>query len=78
MEPTQTTIIYRINTTVRGVSQRTEAVYVTGQGKEAVFSEVVKGWYVHFDGSRESIYLGMEKPDLEIGSEVEITIKRRK
>lgn len=35
------------------------------------------GWWVHFQGSWESLFLGADKPDMNIGDEVIITIQRR-
>ena len=37
------------------------------------------GWFVHFEGSYESIYVGEERPrGLEVGDEVDILIVSRK
>lgn len=36
-----------------------------------------EGWFVHFEGSWEMLNLGLDRPDLEEGDEVIITIQRR-
>jgi hypothetical protein len=33
-----------------------------------------RGWWVHFYGSHESLYLGNDKPDLDVGDEITIRI----
>lgn len=36
------------------------------------------GWFVHFEGSREALFVGMEKPEgLDTGTEVDILIVPR-
>lgn len=37
---------------------------------------LIRGWFVHFEGSRESVYLGAEKPHLKVGDRVCIRIER--
>lgn len=34
------------------------------------------GWYVWLDGSRESIFLGEERPQLEVGDPIKISIEK--
>lgn len=50
-----------------------------------VYSKVLKveeqkepkvGWFVHFEGSWESIFLGEEKPAFEPGDTVKITFEK--
>jgi len=47
---------------------------------DKIISEVIPlGWYVHFEGSYESLCVGSERPrGLEVGDEVDIIIIPRK
>jgi len=45
----------------------------------AVLTSQKIGWFVNFEGSYESLFVGSEKPkDLEPGTEVDIIIRPRK
>jgi hypothetical protein len=33
------------------------------------------GWFMRLDGSRESLFVGDEKPDFEVGQKVKVTIE---
>lgn len=37
----------------------------------------VLGWFVQLDGCGESYWLGADKPDLEVGDEVDLVICKR-
>lgn len=34
------------------------------------------GWFVHLEGSHESIYLGEDEPNLVVGDTIEVRIRR--
>jgi len=52
-------IIYTIKTKVTGIKD------LTGVGL---------GWFVHFEGSHESLYFGEEKPEAQVGDTATIRI----
>ncbi len=33
------------------------------------------GWFVHFEGSRESLNFGIERPQWEVGQQIKITFE---
>ena len=59
---------------VETVKIRTTYVIFTKVSNMYEYAET--GWFVHFEGSRESIFLGKEKPDLEEGDLIRIGIER--
>lgn len=66
-----------LKTKVKSCSERT-VNHLKGFGKEAVLDRVESlGWYVHFEGSWEAVFLGFDKPDLDAGDEVEIVIRKQ-
>lgn len=79
-----TKFIVRIPTRVKNLElkKKTLSTEVKDRGKpDAVIKATVVsvGWFVHFDGSYESLFVGDEKPrGLEIGDEVDILIVPRK
>jgi len=70
----------RIQTRVKEVIEKE---IVTGGKKDendkAILSYRKVGWFVHFEGSYEALYVGDEKPDgFEKGTEVDIIFQPRK
>jgi hypothetical protein len=63
-------------TRVQRVWERKRRVYVEGFGEKAQFREETMGWYAHLGGSYESIHLGDEKPELEPGDVMKITLEK--
>jgi hypothetical protein len=55
---------------------------LTGRKKEdgeVIFTHQTLGWFVRFEGSDESLFIGFEKPeDLAEGTEVDILIIPKK
>ncbi len=47
-----------------------------GFGKDATFVKVSLGWFIQIEGSHEALYLGREKPLIETGDRVSITIRK--
>lgn len=74
MESTQAAV--KFTTHVDKVERRTQKVYVSGVGSDAVFSTFDLGWYVTFRGSHEALHIGNEEiPLLREGKRVSITIR---
>jgi hypothetical protein len=67
---------------VKKIEEKTRAVrsYKTGKkladGKDEIRVEYEDlGWFILLEDSWESIHVGREKPDLEIGRKVKVTIE---
>lgn len=69
-------VTYTIPTKVNSIEQHWKRLHVSGFGPDAIFKNTSLGWFVHFEGSWEALYLGQEKPDLQTGDEVIITIRK--
>lgn len=78
MESTSTTMRYIIPTNVRRVYQHKHKKWVGGHGDEAKFIEIPEGWFVVFNDSFEALHVGSDKPDLEVGDRVIITIEKER
>jgi hypothetical protein len=68
---------YRIRTKVRHIELKEKRLSSRKDPhSDNVIVEIVPlGWFVHFEGSYESIYVGREKPaDLNVGMQVDILI----
>jgi predicted RNA-binding protein (virulence factor B family) len=72
--------VYRIKAKVEHLEQKkiTLATYkdVKSEDPKATIQQTKSaGWFVHFEGSYESLFMGDERPvDLEPGTEVDILI----
>ena len=51
-------------------------LYRSGKGDEAIFEDASAGWYIHLRGSRESLFIGNEKPEIVAGDLVKIIIHK--
>lgn len=67
---------YTIYTYVDDVFEHTKDKYISGVAKEAKFETTTQGWYMTLQGSRESLFLGTEKPILQAGDRVKITFEK--
>lgn len=80
MEPAKATVIPRIrwviNATVTNVEEHFVPVYLGGVGDNAKFEDRSRGWFVYLQGSHEALHVGMEKPNLEKGDKVRITLEK--
>lgn len=76
MEPVEATLAYTIKTKVQHIEERFKDVYVSGVGKDAIFSKSCMGWFIGFEGSHELLHMGYDRPQLWIGDTVEITIRK--
>jgi hypothetical protein len=70
--------MYSFKTKVTSVKEHFESINwrmesVNGQ-KQRTCDQRSIGWYVTLEGSRESIYLGDNKPDLVINQKVTVSI----
>lgn len=63
-------------TTVRKVDKIKRLQRAWKDGDEVKTQEVDLGYFAHFNGSWESIYLGHDKPLLQPGDTVRITIEK--
>lgn len=45
--------------------------------RQAEFTRTPIGWFVNFEGSHESLYLGDTRPELSPGDPVSIVIEKR-
>lgn len=77
MEPIEASVGYKLYTKVERVTEHVVKQWISGIGSEATFQSTSLGWFVTFEGSRESLFLGLEKPSLAKGDEVEIIIRKK-
>lgn len=70
-------LAYTIMTTCISLEERFGRHYVSGVGNDAIFEKVSLGWYAIFDGSRESLYFGTEKPWFDKGDKIKVTFQRQ-
>ena len=67
---------YILKTRVKKIEEVFDRTWLRGQGKEAEFQTISRGWFVQFEGSLESIRFGAQKPDWQEGDEIAITFRR--
>lgn len=68
----------RIPTKVMKLEERKRVISGKKVGDDAVLTSQTIGWFVHFEGSYESLFVGYEKPvGLDPGTEVDILIVPR-
>jgi hypothetical protein len=61
---------------VRRCEERKIRQWISGFGNQAVFNDVSQGWYMSLDGSHEAIFVGMTKPDIQVGDYVGVTMEK--
>lgn len=79
MEPAQSEIKFKIiiQTSVIAINEKLKDKYIGGIGSDAKFERVHVGWYMHLDGSYESLFVGHERPtNIKEGDIVNITIEK--
>jgi hypothetical protein len=70
-------MIWRFTTKVKSVTERTRD-HFKGLDKDATIERTESlGWFLHLDGSWESLFLGFEEPGLKAGDDVEIVIRKQ-
>lgn len=62
--------------TVKRVFEHKERNYVTGFGENAVFMEVSQGWFLALDDSYEAVFVGKERPKLDVGDKIRVTFEK--
>jgi hypothetical protein len=72
---------YKIKTTVKALEHKSRAVSANKhptEPNEVIWVRENIGWFVTFDRSHESLFVGWEEPlDLKPGTEVDIIIRPR-
>jgi hypothetical protein len=76
MEPIGDKVVYTFHSKITDVFEHKALVYMRGVGKDAEFENVSRGWYIHLEGSRESLHLGHMQPTLKRGDIVKVTIEQ--
>lgn len=77
MEPVKTPVTYTIEAKALKVEECFETLRVDKIGDEVMTQKQSLGWFVHFQGSHESIFFGDEKPDFAVDDIVVITFRRK-
>lgn len=74
---------YLIETIVIKLEEKSRAVRAIVTGKDPATGKNIYeiereniGWYVQFQGSDESNFIGFEKPDLKVGQKVLISLDK--
>lgn len=74
---------YVIPAKIAKIEQKSEAVAAVPNGKNEQGKIIYNierqdlGWFILMEGSHEYLFLGKEKPDLQVGQEVTIRIEPR-
>jgi hypothetical protein len=68
-------MVYRFPVVITDVFERKEKRHSSGAGDAALFETYSGGWYVQLNHST-SIYVGMEKPEFEIGEKISMLLQR--
>lgn len=78
MESTQATlnIAYTVQARIKNLEEKFGRQWVGGIGKDAVYVNVSRGWFINFEGSFESLYFGPDKPHWQEGDEIKITFAK--
>lgn len=80
MEPTETPIEstdrFRIYSRVAKIHELKSKRWIRGVGKLAEFCEDSMGWYLFLEGSWEGLHVGTERPNLQVGDKVMISIRK--
>jgi hypothetical protein len=60
---------------LKRIEERFREKWLSGHGDTSKFEKISIGWFIHLEGSWESLFIGYEKPDLNVGDNVIITIE---
>lgn len=69
-------MIYATHTRVASVEERIQILRAHKQGDDVVVEKANLGWFVRFEGSWESIFLGDTKPAFVVGDRVKISFEK--
>lgn len=74
MEPLESPLKHRIvfHAPIVSLEEKTDQMYVSGVGKDAVFKPIPGGWFMQLEGSYEALFIGMEKPKVCVGDIVTV------
>lgn len=72
------TTVLGIPTTVAALSEEFIHYNWRKEGEHTISDKVSRGYFALFEGSRERLFVGIEKPDMEPGDEILIVVMRRK
>ena len=67
---------YVLSCRVERVFEHFTQRHIRGSGKEAEFEPESQGWFISLDVNFLTLYIGQEKPSLEKGDRVKITIQK--
>lgn len=67
---------YIINTKIRAVEEEFAPHFISGFGADAKFENRSLGWFIFMDGSYEALHVGKEKPELQKGDRIKITLEK--
>ncbi len=75
MESTEAKIVNTITiySIVQRLERRTIRTYVSGYGNTTKFVDEDLGWFIHFEGSHESIHIGFDDPPFKPMQRIKIT-----
>lgn len=65
----------KFSSVVTALSEKHDKHYMRGVGKEAEFRQTSRGWFVKLANSYESLFIGLEKPNIKIGDIATITFE---
>lgn len=65
-----------INSKVADVKEEFQPCWISGFGKDAVFENRSRGWFIYLEGSYEALHVGKEKPELQKGDRIKITLEK--
>jgi hypothetical protein len=66
---------YTYRTKVAKIEEKFDRTNWRKVNGESICDRVSRGWYLLMEGSRESIYIGTDKPDLRVGQTIEVILK---
>ena len=66
---------YVFKATITAVFERLVQKYVSGVGKDSIFSTSSVGWYIQLDNT-QSIFVGTERPSWNEGDRIELILRK--
>lgn len=68
---------HRMSCTIETVAEKKRKKHVSGNGPDAIFTDISLGWFVTLAEVPTSIYVGLAKPDYEKGDKVWLVIQKQ-
>jgi len=75
MEPVNSKVTYAFYAQVESVTERFKHLYRSGFGQDATFEKASLGWFMSLKGSHEALRISTDKPPINAGDLVKVTIK---